>query len=86
VRAGRVDPMVVPLPVGATFSIAADLAKYAPFGAEPLKLTPGEYSLQARFEGMKAIDPNLDMPGVQLMPYWVGTVVSNRLRFEIARR
>jgi hypothetical protein len=81
--AGRVDPLVVPLPVGASFSITVDFTKFAPFGRDPLKLEPGTYALQAQFQGKIAINPNLDMQGMALMPYWTGTVISTKLQFEI---
>jgi len=84
--AGRMDPLVVPLPVGASFSIPVDFTKFAPFGKDPLKLEPGTYVLQAQFQGKKAINPNLDMQGMALMPYWTGTVISNKLQFEIGMR
>lgn len=82
---GRMDPLVVPLPAGAAFSIPVNLANYAPFGKPPLKLEPGAYVLQALFHGKRGVDPNLDMQGMKLMPYWTGTVVSNRLQFEVAK-
>ena len=75
--AGRMDPLVVPLPVDASFSIPVDLRKFAPFGQDQPKLEPGTYVLQAQFQGKAAIDSNLDMKGIALMPYWNGTVVSN---------
>jgi hypothetical protein len=88
--AGRVDPFVVPIPVGATFSIPVDLDKY--WAAESkefdYKLKPGSYSLEAQFNGRSVSqqDPNLDMEGIALMPYWTGTVTSNQIRFEVAGR
>jgi len=80
---GRVDPLVVPLPVGASFSIPVDLGKFAPFGKKPLILEPGTYTLEAEFEGKKAVNPNLDMGGVALMPYWTGIVFSEKIAFTI---
>jgi hypothetical protein len=81
---GRVDPLVVPIPVGAAFSIPVDLDKYV--GDElPRQLKSGFYSLQANFAGRVVTDDetNLDVKGISLMPYWTGTVTSNKLRFEI---
>jgi hypothetical protein len=81
---GRADPFVVPLPMGASFSIPVDLTKYAPFGrGRPLKLEPGSYALQAEFQGRPGVNPNLDMKGMALMPYWTGTVVSTKIEFKI---
>lgn len=85
--AGRMDPLVLPLPTGSTFSLPVDLEKY--WAAAPkefeYKFQNGTYSLEARFSG-KAVtsqEANLDVKGIALMPYWTGTVTSNRLQFEI---
>lgn len=82
---GRVDPLVFPLPVGATLTLPVDLAKYV----SPKKniwdiiLPPGRYELRASYTGVSAKDANFDMKGVSLMPYWTGTVVSRPLLFNI---
>lgn len=86
--AGRVDPFVLPVPAGATFSILVDLDKY--WAAESkefdYKLKPGIYSLEAQFTGRSVSqqEANLDVKGIALMPYWTGTVASNQLRFEVS--
>jgi hypothetical protein len=84
---GRIDPFVVPLPVGASFSIPVDLDKYSPANPADFdyKLRPGSYSLLARFngKGVTQQQANLDMKGIALMPYWEGTATSNQLRFAI---
>lgn len=85
---GRVDPFVLPIPIGATFSIPVDLDKY--WAAESkefdYKLNPGTYSLEAQFAGRSVSqqEANLDVKGIALMPYWTGTAASNQLRFEVA--
>jgi hypothetical protein len=85
--AGRVDPFVLPIPIGATFSIPVDLDKY--WAAESkefdYKLKPGTYSLEAQFTGRSVSqqEANLDVKGIALMPYWTGTVASNQFRFEV---
>jgi hypothetical protein len=81
--AGRVDALVVPIPVGSTFSIPVDLEKYGPFG---FKWKPGAYSLEAQLKGkgVNQADANLDVKGIALMPYWRGSVTSDQLRFEIS--
>ena len=84
--AGRMDPFTLPLPAGSTFSIPVDLDKYWAAASKEFeyKFQPGRYSLEARFIG-KTVSPqeaNLDMKGIALMPYWTGTVTSNRLQFE----
>jgi hypothetical protein len=86
--AGRVDPLVLPVPIGATFSIPVDLDKY--WAAESkefdYKLKPGNYSLEAQFtgRGVSQQEANLDVKGIALMPYWMGSITSNRLRFEVS--
>jgi hypothetical protein len=86
--AGRVDPFVLPIPIGATFSIPVDLEKYwvAESKEFDYKLKPGTYSLEAQFTGRSVSqqEANLDVKGIALMPYWTGTVASNQLRFEVS--
>jgi hypothetical protein len=85
--AGRLDPLVLPLPTGASFSIPVDLEKYWAAASKEFdyKLKPGGYSLEAQFtgKGVSQQEANLDVKGIALMPYWTGTVTSNRLQFEV---
>jgi hypothetical protein len=87
---GRVDPMIVPLPVEATFSVLVDLDKYWDAAASEFggKLKPGSYFVEARFEGaaVSQQEANLDMKAIALMPYWTGTVTSNQVRVEVPGR
>jgi hypothetical protein len=87
--AGRLDPLILPLPVGSTFSLPVDLGKYwaAPTKEFEYKSQRGTYSIQARFTG-KAVsqqEANLDVKGIALMPYWTGTVTSNQLPFDVSK-
>ena len=88
VIAGRVDPLLVPIPVGAAFSIPVNLDGYWPATSKEFdyKLKPGTYSLEARITGRSVSqqEANLDVKGIALMPYWTETVTSNRLRFEVS--
>jgi len=87
VIAGRVDPLIVPLPVGSTFSILVDLEKYWAASNEfGYKLEPGTYFLEAQFSGRGLMqqEANLDVKGLALMPYWTGSITSNRLQFEFS--
>jgi hypothetical protein len=88
--AGRVDPLVLPVPVGAVFSIPVDLDNYWAAATEEFdyKLKPGNYSLRAQFigKGVSQQEANLDVKGIALMPYWMGTVTSDRLEFEVPSR
>jgi hypothetical protein len=86
--AGRLDPLIVPLPVGSTFSIPVDLEKYWAAASSEFgyKWEPGTYFLEAQFNGrgLTQQEANLDVKGLALMPYWAGTITSNQLRFEFS--
>jgi hypothetical protein len=85
---GEWTPLIVPLPVGSIFSIPVDLEKYwAAVSKEfEYKLKPGTYFLEAQFSGRGLTQPeaNLDVKGLALMPYWTGSITSNRLQFEFS--
>jgi hypothetical protein len=85
--AGRVDPLIVPLPSGATFSLLIDLKKYGALDEKVwhLDFSPGRYTLQAEYEGKRvpASQANLDVKGIALMTYWVGKVASTPVAFNV---
>ena len=85
--AGRVDPLILPLPAGAMFSFLVDLNECAAPKEKigQLSLPPGRYALQAEFTGRAVPQPqaNLDVRGIALMPYWVGTVTATPLVFTM---
>ena len=85
--AGRVDQLVLPIPVGARFAIRVDLRNYwAPVTEEfEIKLNRGLYSIEAQLtgKGVSYDNANLDMKGLSAMPFWQGTVTSNRIRFIV---
>jgi len=85
--AGRIDPMVVPLPANATFTLRADLDGYsAPAdNVWTLNLKPGQYSLHAEYSGVGVPlrAANGDMKGLSLVPYWTGAVVSDTVTFDV---
>jgi hypothetical protein len=78
---GRLDPMILQLPIGATFSLPVDLADYWSAATQEFdyKLRGG-YSIEAKFTGKK-VSASQDR---LLAPYWVGEITSNRLTFEVA--
>lgn len=86
--AGRVESLIVPLPVGSTFSIPLDLESYWVEASNEFayKWKPGTYFLEAQFSGrgLTQQEANLDVKELALMPYWAGSVTSNRLQFEFA--
>jgi hypothetical protein len=87
--AGRIDPFVVPLPEGATLTLPIDLEDYSSPRQHIFKLSfaPGQYTLSAEYTGagVSQQTANLDMKGISLMPYWIGTVKSNVLPFTITQ-
>jgi hypothetical protein len=86
--AGRLDPLIVPLPVGSTFSIPVDPEKYWVLESKEFeyKGKPGTYLIEAQLtgKGLSQQEANLDVKGLALLPYWMGTISSNRLQFEFA--
>ncbi len=85
--AGRMDPFVVPLPRGATFSFPVRLTDYISPKENVWKidLAPGKYTLSAEYKGMAVPQraANLDMQGIALMPYWTGRAESKTLSFTV---
>ena len=82
---GRVDPFVLPLPAGATFSLPVDLEKASAADGSKYRFD-GSYTIEARFIG-KAVISATTRSSLQdgvLMPFWTGRVTSNRLHFEVA--
>ncbi|MGA7221525.1 MAG: hypothetical protein WA867_20040 [Candidatus Acidiferrales bacterium] len=82
--AGRLDPFVLSLRVGATFSMPVDLDRYFAAASKEYeyKPTPGTYSLEAQYTG-KGVPRDMDL---LLGHYWEGTVKSNRLRFDVPKQ
>lgn len=85
--AGRVDPMVLPLPIGASVNFhfhASNHNVWVVSGqVENFKLDPRQnYTVQAEFTGkvVSQAEANLDMKGIVLMPYWIGIVSSNSIK------
>jgi hypothetical protein len=76
--AARVDPLIVPLPAGATFSFLVDLEEYSD-QIEELHLVPGSYTLQANYTGRSA-QGKFDC---RLVRYWIGTVTAAPVVFTV---
>ena len=79
--AGRVDYYVVPIRVGSTYTLQLTLDQ---FWCQETKefsipLLSGNNYLTAQLEGTGATVANSDMPGIQLMNFWLGKVDSNTL-------
>ena len=88
--AGRVDPLILPLPPGSTFSLPVKLEQYndPKNNIWKLDLPTGTYALRATFksEAVPQQQTNLDMRGFVLMPYWTGEVKSPEFQFSIGRK
>jgi hypothetical protein len=88
--AGQLVPMLVPLPVGATFAFPVDLEDYyAPKETIwNLDLPPGRYTLSAEYTGV-GVPQRAAAPGFPISTvnshYWSGTVNSNTLPFTLSR-
>ncbi len=84
---GRIDPMIIPLPPGAMYTITLHLAEYGAPEDRTWRWAwqPGSYTLTAPYigRGVPVGTTNLDRRGMALMPYWTGTVDSNTLRFTV---
>jgi hypothetical protein len=91
-------PLLLPLPVGATFSFPVDLRNYWVLGNKEFspKLKPGTYSLEAQFAGLDSghlmptlaelppLDPT-QMPFDMVYSSQTGMPTSNQLHFRVAR-
>jgi hypothetical protein len=85
--AARVDPLIVPLPSGATYSILVDLDEcLAPKEKiSKLHFLPGKYILQAEFTGraVSKSEANPDIAGITATHFWVGVVTSTPVEFTV---
>ena len=82
--AGRVDDYVVPLRAGSTYTLKLKLDQFWCRESKEFEITlpRGKSFLKARFQGRGAEAINLDMPGIRLMNFWLGSVESNTLTIE----
>lgn len=85
---GRIDPMVVPLPVGATLTLPISLNDYyAPKKQirNVAELTTGVYGLRATFVGYiySGVTSNLRMRDESFLKYWTGMLASGPVRFTL---
>ena len=84
--AGRVDPMLLPLPAGASWTLPLDIGKLPVREPRDVpSLPPGRYEAQAVLEGKRVSreETNADTPGLSTMACWTGTVRSAALAVEV---
>ena len=74
---GRVDPLIVPLPAGASYSFLVDLEEY---GAP---VESGSYILQASYTGRAESLGNIDSRGMVSRHCWIGTVTAAPVEFTL---
>jgi hypothetical protein len=85
--AGRLDPLVVPLPAGSTYTLRCQLAKFADSeSGEPTDLTAKDYRIAAELVGQPVTKVNQDLQGFALVAYWQGTARSNEVQLILAKK
>jgi hypothetical protein len=88
--AGRVDPLIVPLPAGSRYTLRYDLADF--IDDDPTRagrpLAAGPYWVAVELVGKVVTrdQTNQDSTGLALMPCWTGTVRSGELNVELPIR
>ena len=81
---GRMDNYIVPLRSGSIYTMTIGLDQMFSMDISDFatKLPPGKYQITAQYQGTGAQHPNLDMPGIKLMNFWLGKLQSNTLSVE----
>lgn len=79
--AGRVDDYIVPLRIGATYTMQFTLDQFwcQETTEYSIPLLSGQNYLTAEFEGTSPNSINSDMAGTKYMKFWLGKVNSNTL-------
>lgn len=85
---GRVDPMLVPLPAGASYTIRCTLAQYVLGIGKSLesaaRLKPGAYRVRADYDPKRGCEfDKWDVMSLVSACHWAGTVHSRDLGFNI---
>jgi hypothetical protein len=80
---GRADPFVVPLPVGASYTLRCPFKNYVdPQSLRPIDLKERDYRIAVSLTGKPVTrsDVNLDTLGQTMIACWQGTIQSNDVR------
>jgi hypothetical protein len=80
---GRVDPFVVPLPAGASYTLRCSFKNFVdPESLRPIDVNARDYRIAAFLTGKPVTenDVNLDTLGQTMIPCWQGTIHSNEVR------
>jgi hypothetical protein len=78
--AGRVDPWLIPLPAGASYSVVVSI----PEGFR--ELLAGIADVRARLTTRENRNPNLDVQGLRFIHVWIGTLISDPIHLPDACR
>lgn len=80
---GQVEPFILPLPAGATFTLPVDLEELLRRTPPKFddKLKRGLYAIEAQFTGVNQQETR--NPNLADKLHWKGTITSTRLQFEI---
>jgi uncharacterized protein (TIGR03067 family) len=85
--AGRLDPLVVPLPAGGTYGLRCRLDRFVdPRTGEPVDLTSRTCRVAAELVGGTVTETAPDLRGLTLMSYWTGTARSNEVEGASPKR
>jgi hypothetical protein len=85
--AGRVDPFVLPLLAGSSYTLPCPFYKYVDSETgERIDLTSKDYWMSAELTGEAITKTNQDMQGLALMKFWEGKVRSNEVRFPSSEK
>ena len=78
VIAGRMDPLIVPLPVGSSYSLSGGFGQVLGSGFPGVRVQIKSWKLFScdgiSGRAVSTQSTNLDVKGIALMPYWEGTV------------
>jgi hypothetical protein len=78
--AGRVDPYVVPMPAGSSYTLRCKFENYVDAATgDRVDLTAKDYRIAAELTGEAIKHTNLDVQGLALISCWQGTARSNEI-------
>ncbi|HWC16265.1 MAG TPA: hypothetical protein VG498_04595 [Terriglobales bacterium] len=81
VISGRVDPLIVSLPSEASLKLTLHPTQYG-LGFKDFVRDLKHYTVQAELTGRKVSQSQANVNGLVLMPYWMGTVLSNNVQID----
>jgi len=85
--AGRMDPFVLPLPAGSSYTLRCAFDKYLDLeAAERIDLSAKDYRLAAELIGEAITENNPDVKGLGLISCWEGKVRSNEVQLASPKR